>query len=969
MDPESTATQGDESGRSPLARRQAALIHLSAEIAGAHDEAEVCQRVVDGLRDEALGFEFLGLFLLDPETGDRVLSESFGWPDARPGWRIPPGKGLNERAVLDGRLHYSPHAVDEPEYIPTLGSGAQIDVPLKSGDEVIGVLTVESARVAAFEPEDFEILQAAVDQAGIAIGRARLLAAERRRADEREALLDTIADLSSQLDARELLDNVLGRAVKLLGAAGGELATYSEETRALTVVSNYNMDVDSRGSRLAYGEGAMGLVVATGDMMNIPDYQTWEGRSDQYADIAARAALVVPLLMGGKALGAINVWHEDPDLSFSEADLRLLNLFGQQSAIAIQNARLYLAARQQKQYFESVMQNSPVAIVTLDLEENVASANPAFEKLFGYALDEVIGTNLDSLITNEEMRAEAVAYTRKARHRTAHGIVQRCRKDGSLVDVEVLAVRVEVEGEMAGMMALYHDITELLEARREAEAANQSKSQFLANMSHELRTPLNAILGYSEMLAEEAEEDENEGYVPDLQKIHAAGRHLLTLINDVLDLSKIEAGKMELYLESCSVAEMVDEVATTVRPLIEQNGNVLEVLCPGDVGEMHADATRIRQSLMNLLSNAGKFTEDGTITMAVTVEEAAHGDSLLFRVTDTGIGMTPAQVARLFQAFTQAEASTSRRFGGTGLGLTITRKFCRMMGGDVEVTSEEGKGSTFTIRLPRDVRGPTDDKAAIGEGDGPLVLVVDDDPAARDLVRRYLEREGYRVATAGDGETGLRLARELSPAAVTLDVLMPGLDGWSVLATLKADPELANVPVIMITILEEQPLGLALGASGHLTKPVERSQLLAVLSHHAGGRGAKVLVVEDDESTREFVRLTLEQEGCTVVEAENGRVGLERVAEDPPSLILLDLLMPEVDGFEFLEALRARPEGSDIPVVVVTAMELDDADRARLNGGVERILEKGETLQDELRVSIRQAVPEGSRSPMAPGSG
>jgi PAS domain S-box-containing protein len=960
MDPMDNDGSAPSDDRNSLARRQSALISLSHEIASAHSEAEVCTKVVEGLHDDSLGFAVLGLFLIDLETGARVLQNTFGWPDTKPGWRLEPGEGLNERAILDGELHYWPRVEDEPKYVATFGNGSQVDIPLKSGDEVIGVLTVESGEEDGFAEEDFEILQAAANQTGIAIGRVRLLEAERQRADEREALLATIADLSSQLDPHELLDSVLGRAVTLLGAVGGELATYREETGLMTIVSNYAMEEDSRGSTLAYGEGAMGHVAKTKEMMIIDDYQTWSGHSDKYARIAARAVVVAPLLIGSKPVGAMNVWHEDPDTRFTEADLALLNLFGQQAAIAIHNARLFEDARRQRQYLHSVMETSPVAIVTLDLSENIVSTNPAFGKLFGYESENVVGKNLDELITNDDMREEAISYTRAARSQRAHGISRRLRKDGSFIDVEILAVRVEVEGELAGMMALYHDISEMLEARREAEHANQTKSQFLANMSHELRTPLNAILGYSEMLTEEAVEDGNDNYVPDLEKIHSSGRHLLALINDVLDLSKIEAGKMELYLEDLDVAGLVEEVSATVSPLVQKNQNVLEIHCSEDAGAMYADITRMRQSLLNLLSNACKFTENGTISLDVSVEPAPAGDTIVFRVIDSGIGMTAEQAARLFEAFTQADASTSKRFGGTGLGLTITRKFCQMMGGDVEVESVEGEGSTFTMRLPRRVQESGTERGAergeVGAGDGPLVLVIDDDAAARDIVRRHLEKDGYRVATAPDGETGVRMARELIPVAITLDVMMPGMDGWSVLSEIKLDPALARIPVIMLTILDEKPLGLTLGASGYLTKPVERSRLLEVVGHFTSDSSTRVLVIEDDESTRDMVRRTLEGVGCTVVEAENGRVGLERLMESPPSLILLDLMMPELDGFGFLEQLRETSYGGKIPVVVTTAKDLTHEDRARLNGGVERILEKGATLREEILLGLKYAI-------------
>jgi PAS domain S-box-containing protein len=383
-----------------------------------------------------------------------------------------------------------------------------------------------------------------------------------------------------------------------------------------------------------------------------------------------------------------------------EEDLRLLNMFAPQAAIAIENARLYTEAQRQRQYFESLVLNSPVAIVSLGLGHEVVSCNPAFEKLFGYSSDEAVGRPLDDLISTADTRSEAEAYTREALDHAVHGIGRRRRKDGAFVDVEILGVPVEVDGERLGLMGLYHDITELLEARREAEAANSAKSQFLANMSHELRTPLNAIIGYSEMLQEEVADLGQTELVPDLGKIHTAGRHLLALINDVLDLSKIEAGKMELYLEEFDVQAMVEDVATTVRPLIGKNGNRLEVHCPPAVGEMRGDLTKIRQMLLNLLSNASKFTSDGKIDLDVARERDGGDEALVFRVRDTGIGMTPEQQQKVFEAFAQAEASTARKFGGTGLGLAISKRFCEMMGGGIELESEPGKGSTFTIRLP-----------------------------------------------------------------------------------------------------------------------------------------------------------------------------------------------------------------------------------------------------------------------------
>ena len=501
------------------------------------------------------------------------------------------------------------------------------------------------------------------------------------------------------------------------------------------------------------------------------------------------------------------------------------------------------------------------AVVTTNAEGNITSWNSEAERTFGWSSKEALGRRLSETVMPEPYRTD---YERNLQRffKTGDGRTLRQRtettalhRNGGEFPVELSTAPIKFGGQWI-FSSFIRNITEnkraqeeLLSAKQAAEDANRAKSAFLANMSHELRTPLNAIIGYSEMLEEETRESGETGAVRDLQKIQHAGKHLLSLINDILDLSKIEAGKMGLHLETFDVAQMVEEIVSTVQPSVEKNQNTIRVNVAKNAGKMHADPTKVRQILLNLLSNACKFTEKGVIS--VKVERAAIGNqaSLRFRISDTGIGIDAKQKENLFQEFSQADTSISRKYGGTGLGLAISYRFVQIMRGTISVDSQPGQGSTFTVQLPAQVTlesGDPEQSQPLAEAPAPLdaaqqdrgtVLVIDDDPVVRELMSRSLMKLGFRVVAAKSGMDGLKLAANLRPVLITLDVMMPEVDGWNVLKQLKETPETAEIPVIMVTIVDNEPMGVGLGASGYIIKPVDRDRL-AVLVEKYGLHGS-----------------------------------------------------------------------------------------------------------------------------------
>ncbi|MBV8320921.1 MAG: response regulator, partial [Hyphomicrobiales bacterium] len=730
----------------------------------------------------------------------------------------------------------------------------------------------------------------------------------------------------------------------------------------------------------------------------------------------ARSLLIVPMLKEDELLGAIAIYRQQVR-PFSEKQIELVKSFASQAVIAIENVRLLNELRARTDELgQSVEELRALGEVTQAVNSTL-ELQTVLSTIVAKAV-QLSATDAGSIYVHDEAQQEFqlqanygmsddLIVALKDHHTDISGAVAGAAKQGEPIQVPdmqaephipaseimlqagyrarllvplmrfnkvmgALVVRRKAPGEFSkntidllrtfaaqSVLAIQNArlFQEIEEKSRQLELASQHKSQFVASMSHELRTPLNAIIGLTEMMVANAARFGTEKAAEPLKRVHRAGQHLLGLINQVLDLSKIEAGKLELNPESVSLAPLIDEVVGTARQLAQQNKNNLVVEAQEKLGALIVDPMRLRQILLNLLSNACKFTTQGEVKLRV--RKVVDGRNWVeFAVADTGIGMTAEQQSKLFEEFTQADSSTARRYGGTGLGLAITRKLARVMGGDVTVASEPGKGSVFAVRLPA---GPDPVVKAATNGSRPpsndCVLVVDDDATARELIAEQLKAEGFSVVTAAGGLEGLKLAKDLRPIAITLDVMMPDLDGWSVLAALRQDADLAEIPVIMITILDEHRRGVALGAAGYLTKPIDRERLHRMVSRfRASARPTRVLLVDDDKDQRERLRGWLEGEQWVVQETANGREALSRLQADKPDVILLDLMMPEMDGFAVVSALQKERRWRDIPVIVITARDLDAKDRERLNSGVQSVLVKETFRPAELVERIRRLV-------------
>jgi signal transduction histidine kinase/DNA-binding response OmpR family regulator len=801
-------------------------------------------------------------------------------------------------------------------------------VPLIAGDRVMGVMAIQNYdREVRYEDDDIEFFATIGTQVAIAIQNARFFKAVSNRARDLSALLEISRTLSSNLELEPLLETVYREVGKIFdtrnfyvaihekGSTEHTLALWSEEGERRIPVTR-PVGIGITGHILNSGQG---LRFGTGEELR------------SYAERAGFSVLGrmpcswmgVPLLAGDYIAGILAIQSYEQEDAYSPSDLSFFSMIASQVAAAVRNAQLYKEAKLRAEEMASLADHARTAKRISEMKDYSLRLHSDYTDEVG-----VLTSSLNEMLQQIQLR-----------------------------DAQLLEYQDHLEEQVARRSEeLMRANTQALLAKERAEEASRAKSVFLANMSHELRTPLNAILLYSELLLDDVAERGIMDLHADLLKIRVSGKHLLSLIDDILDLSKIEAGRMTVFLEDIDLEALFQDVTTTIQPLMERNGNTFLQEGSPATPRIRSDLKKLSQVLYNLLNNSAKFTHQGTVTLAARPD--ADPSFLVITVQDTGIGMSPEEVGRLFTEFTQADESTTRKYSGTGLGLALCRRFTELLGGTIAVASEAGKGSTFTVRLPvLSVAKPPRNLPARppSQPRGTTVLVIDDDFTMRDALSRMLTKEGFWVAVASSGSEGVQMARSLHPSIITLDILMPDMDGWEVLSRLKDDESLKDIPVILLSMLDGRDRGFALGANAILQKPVDRDDLLKAISAHCGEKGNPlVLLVEDDPLTQDGLRRTLEFEGLHVITADGGQEALQKLDSTRPHLIILDLMMPGMNGFQFIGELLSREDWSTIPVIILTAKELDHGDLMRLHAPqVQSVLRKGAVSKSELVEAVR----------------
>ncbi len=857
-----------------------------------------------------------------------------------------------------------------------------------------------------------------------------LLEKRRQAKEDVKALLNETKELyrigialTSAEELEEVLDTLLIETLRTLNVPAGSIALYDEKSDTLTLKASHGFSKNfSQNSQWKRRDGGITDHILSKRIPTIiSDIEKYPFADNRILiKEGIKSIIAVPLFANDHITGILYLDDFEPR-TWTEREIEFITLLGIQAAYAIEKFRLIEAISETKNYLGNVLNNSADIIVTTDTKGRVVEFNKGASRILGYSKEEVTGKKAEKFWVQPAERHEILRMLESAGY-VSNYETQLIAKDGRVVDVSLtLSYILSSKKGILGTVGISKDITEkkkleraveernlelrelnekleekviertrdLEKANRELDRSSKLKSQFIATMSHELRTPLNSILGFSELLMDEIFGPLTEKQKRHVTNIHNSGNHLLQLINNILDIAKIESGKMELHYEGFSVHQAVSEVETVIRPLADKKKQELITKIGEDVTLIKADKVKFKQVLYNLVSNAVKFTSEGG-KIFIEMALAGEGDLYFTRyknicpkkesclrvsVTDTGIGIKREDHEKIFSEFEQVDSSFSRRYEGTGLGLALTKKLVELHGGDIFVESEEGKGSKFTVVLPLFDLSAVEEEAMPIEpavkkleysldmpkkrrGESPLILVVEDDPSTSELLTLHLAQGGYRVAHVYSGEVALSRIRETKPFAVLLDVMMPGKDGWEILQEIKSDPELKDIPVIMSSVVDNLELGFALGATDYLVKPVDRASLLKKLQDLSfatkkGRKSINILCIDDHVEVLELLTSILEPSGYNVIAARSGKEGIEKAITYKPDLIILDLMMPEVDGFEVVQRLKENPSTMEIPILILTAKDLSVDDRMKLAGKVETLMQKSHFTKEDLLMQIR----------------
>ena len=863
-------------------------------------------------------------------------------------------------------------------------------VPLVTGGKATGVISLQNVdREHAFSDADQQLLTTVAGSLSVALENARLVQETRQRVSELATVNSVGQALSSQLELEALIELVGERVRETFEADIAYVALHDEAAGQIDFVYYYEPGEDNP-EPLAYGEGLTSQILDSREPLLLNRQEHYEGLS--HVGTPSRSYLGVPIPVGDKAIGVISVQSTREEGRFGDDDTRLLTTIAANVGVAIQKARLFGEIGRQKQYFESLVEVSPAAVVVMDADERVTGWNPAATELFGYSSEEATGRTIDDLVLTEELRREGRDVTSEALEKgRAHRITRRARKDGALVDVEMMLVPLGVGGEHVGFYGIYHDITELQRAREEAEAATQAKSAFLATMSHEIRTPMNAVIGMTGLLLGTDLTPEQREFA---EVVRSSGDALLHVIDDILDYSKIEAGKLELEKEPVDLRECVEGALEIAAPRAWEKEIELGCLIDEDAPPgILADAARLRQVLLNLLSNAVKFTEEGEVVVQVDAEPTgARSYRLAFAVRDTGIGIPEDRMKRLFTSFSQVDASTTRRYGGSGLGLAISKRLVELMGGTIWVESEEGTGSTFHFSVPVKAaevpaRAETQDaQPRLGEK---RILVVDDNATNREIVTRHARSWGMEpVAIESPTEALARIEEGEQFDIAVLDMMMPEMDGLALAREIRRHRDERQLPLVLLTSLGRLPQAQSAGEFAvQLSKPVRASQLynalVKALAEHvpeaAGERLAeegkpatsplRILLAEDNAVNQQVALKLLDQLGYRADLASNGLEALEALERQPFDVVLMDVQMPELDGLEASRRICERwPVENRPQIIAMTANAMPEDRAACFAAGMDDYLAKP-IRPNELAKALRRVRPhEDARAPSAEAS-